>query len=170
MANPYQVPKGLQERYAQIVALTDPVCAQMLTEEYADLARKMAAALARKRPSPLEKGTIAVWACSLLSAVGRVNFLFDADQSPHVTAEALCAPFAVSPRTAATKAKAILDLLHIMPMDPMWTVPSRLGENPMVWMVQLSNGLIIDIRQAPYDLQAEAFRLGVIPYIPANRQ
>ncbi len=66
MANPYSVPKALQVRYEQITALTDRVSAELLNEEYADLARRMAATLARKRPSPLEKGTIAVWACSIL--------------------------------------------------------------------------------------------------------
>lgn len=66
MANPYSVPKTLQARYDEIVAMTDRVCKELLTDEYAELARKMAATLARKRPSPLEKGTIAVWACSIL--------------------------------------------------------------------------------------------------------
>jgi len=50
------VPSKMQEAYNEITALTDAVCQEHLDEEYAELARRMAAALARKRPSPLEKG------------------------------------------------------------------------------------------------------------------
>jgi len=47
--------------YDEITALTDSVCRQHLDEEYAQLARKMTAALARKRPSPLENNPFAWW-------------------------------------------------------------------------------------------------------------
>lgn len=99
-----------------------------------------------------------------------MNFLFDKDQTPHLTSAALCAPFKVSQSTASTKAKTILDLLKSMPMDPTWSLPSRLADNPLVWMAQLSNGLIIDLRYAPRKLQEEAYRAGLIPYIPADRE
>lgn len=170
MANPYSVPKALQTRYDEITALTDRVSAELLNEEYAELARRMAATLARKRPSPLATGTVAVWACGILYALGRVNFLFDKTQTPYLTPAELCAPFKVSQSTASSRAKTILDLLGSMQMDPTWTLPSLLGNNPMVWMVQLSNGLIIDVRHAPRELQEEAFNLGIIPYIPADKQ
>ena len=51
------------------------------------------------------------------------------------------------------------------PMDPKWTLPSRLADNPMAWLIQV-NGLIVDARQAPRDIQEEAFRRGLIPYLP----
>jgi hypothetical protein len=38
--------------------------------------------------------------------------------------------------------------------------------NPMVWMIQV-DGLLVDARQLPPLIQAQAFDLGVIPYIPA---
>lgn len=170
MVDLYKVPNTMLERYLEIIALIDPVCEPLLNEEYADLARKMTATLARKRPSPLEKGTTRVWACSILYTLGRVNFMFDKDESPYVSADALSEAFDVSPRTAATKSNIIIDLLNIQAMDPIWTLPSRLENNPMVWMVQLKNGLVIDIRSAPRDLQEEAFRLGIIPYVPADKE
>ena len=169
MPQSYTVPKAMQPRYEEIVALTDRVSAELLTAEYAELARDLAATLARKRPSPLEKGTVAVWACSIVYALGRVNFLFDRDQDLYLCADALCQPFNVASRTAAAKSNTILDLLKVTPMDPRWTLPSRLGDNPMAWMVQLANGLIIDVRQAPRALQVEAFQRGMIPYLPEER-
>jgi hypothetical protein len=43
-----------------------------------------------------------------------------------------------------------------------------MDENPMAWMIQV-NGLIVDARQTPREIQEEAFRRGPIPYIPADR-
>ncbi|XVN42545.1 MAG: hypothetical protein RCG15_08180 [Candidatus Rickettsia vulgarisii] len=39
-----------------------------------------------------------------------------------------------------------------------WTLPSRMIDHPMAWLIEV-NGFIIDIRQAPYDLQVEAFNV-----------
>jgi len=53
-------------------------------------------------------------------------------------------------------------------MSPEWTLPSRLAGNPLVWMLEV-NGLMIDIRQAPAELQQLAYEQGLIPFIPAGR-
>jgi hypothetical protein len=54
------------------------------------------------------------------------------------------------------------------PLSPEWTLPSRLGDNPMLWMVQV-DGLIVDIRLAPIELQRLAFEKGLIPFVPADQ-
>ena len=61
--------------------------------------------------------------------------------------------------------KQVRDLLGMYQMDPDWTLPSRIDKNPLIWMLQV-NGMIIDIRHAPREIQEEAFRKGLIPYIP----
>ncbi len=50
---------------------------QRLDAEYASLCRKLVAKLARKRPSPLERGDRRIWAAGAIYAVGANNFLFD---------------------------------------------------------------------------------------------
>ena len=50
------VPESMQSIYSEIIALIDGFCGQHLNEEYAGLCRQLAAALARKRPSPLLRG------------------------------------------------------------------------------------------------------------------
>jgi len=50
------VPKSVKPRFDTIVGLTGAVCRTHLTDEYAALARELAAAVARKRPSPLMRG------------------------------------------------------------------------------------------------------------------
>ncbi len=48
-----RVPKQMQPKFEEIVSLTDIFCQEHLNDEYAQLGRKLAAALSRKRPSPL---------------------------------------------------------------------------------------------------------------------
>jgi hypothetical protein len=53
--------------------------------------------------------------------------------------------------------------------DPSWTLPSKVAQNPMIWMISV-NGLIIDARNAPPEIQLEAFRRGLIPYLPSQTE
>ncbi len=58
-----------------------------------------------------------------------------------------------------------MKLLNSGQADPHWTLPSRMGDNPLAWLIQV-NVLIVDARRAPRDIQEEAFRRGLIPYLP----
>lgn len=71
----------------------------------------------------------------------------------------------VSQSTASAKAKQIRDMLNIGLMDPNWTRPSQMDGNPMAWMIMV-NGLIVDVRSMPREIQEEAYRKGLIPYLP----
>jgi hypothetical protein len=84
-----KVPKAMRLIVDEIVAVSDAVCLQLLDQEYADLARRAVAKLARKRPSPLRSGTRKVWAAGVVYALGQANFLFDPQTRPYATAEAL---------------------------------------------------------------------------------
>ena len=157
----------MQPRVDAIVALTDDVCRAHLTEEYATLSRELAATLARKRPSPLLQGRVNTWACAVTYVIGTVNFLFDPAQVPHLRGSDLCALFGVSQSAGSAKAREIMRLLRIVQFDPQWCLPSRLAENPLVWMIQI-NGVVVDVRTMPKALQEEAHRLGVIPFVPSE--
>ena len=159
------VPKALQATFASVVERTDAFCLEHLNDEYAQLCREMAAALCRKRPSPLAQGKPATWACAILYALGQVNFLFDRSQTPYLSAGDLSKLCGISMSTASAKAKLIRDALHIDLMDPRWTLPSLLANNPLAWMITV-DGLLVDARHAPRAIQEEALRLGLIPYLP----
>jgi Domain of unknown function (DUF6398) len=153
----------MRPAYDAIVALLNPFCAQHLNDEYATLYRELAAVLARKRPSPLARSKPETWACGIVYALGAVNFLFDKSQTPHMRADELCAAFGVSQSSGANKAKLIRDMFGMFQFDPRWCLPSVVGENPLVWMLEV-NGLIMDVRRAPREVQAVAFEKGLIPY------
>lgn len=162
-----QVPKDMQARFDEVTQLTDAFSQEYLNDEYASLCRQLTAALCRKRPSPLSQGKTATWACGIVHALGMVNFLFDASQTPHIPSSQIASSFGLSPSTMQAKSKQIRDLLGMYQMDPAWTLPSMVDKNPLIWMLEV-NGLIIDVRHAPRAIQEEAFRKGLIPYIPVE--
>jgi hypothetical protein len=151
-----------------IVEMTDAFCEAYLNGEYADLCRKLAAVLARKRPSPLTRGKWETWACGIVRTVGWVNFLDDPTQTPHMTLTFIDKAFGVAESTGQGKSKTIRNLLKIRQFDPKWTLPSKMDDNPMIWMVEV-NGFLMDLRQASRELQEVAYEKGIIPYIPADR-
>lgn len=163
------VPKNLQARYQEVVKLSDDFAAQHLNDEYAQVIRYAVAALCRKRPSPVEKGKAATWACGATHAIGMVNFLFDKSQVPHISASDLYKGFGVGESTGQGKSKLIRDLLKMSQLDPHWTLPNRLESNPMVWMISV-NGMLMDVRNAPMEVQEIALSKGLIPYIPGQQE
>ncbi|MGH2945234.1 MAG: DUF6398 domain-containing protein [Solirubrobacteraceae bacterium] len=66
-----RVPKALRPKFEEICAFTDRFCAERLDAEYAELCRKLVGRLARKRPSPLERGDPRIWAAGTGRRRGR---------------------------------------------------------------------------------------------------
>ena len=164
-----KVPKQMQQAFDVIVAHTDGFCNAHLNEEYAQLARQTAAALSRKRPSPLTRGRSDVWACGIVYAVGSVNFLFDRSEEPYLSSADLCKEFGVGQSTAAGKSKTVRDLLGMKWLDPDWCLPSQLDRNPMVWMVMIDD-IVVDSRYLNRDVQEVLVAAGIIPHIPGGRE
>src|SRR5262245_27411232 len=161
------IPAAARPAHDAIVALTDAFCREHLNAEYEALCRKLAAALARKRPSPLARGKPEVWACAVVRVIGWVNFLDDSSQTPHLKLTAIDQAFGVAESTGQGKAKAIRDLLKIRQFDFHWMLRRRIEESPMPWLIQV-NGLMRDARHLPREVQEEAYRKGLIPYPPAE--
>ena len=159
------VPKDMQARFEEITQFTDAFCQTYLNGEYRQLCRELTATLCRKRPSPLMRGKASTWACGIIHALGMVNFLFDSSQTLHIAASQIWEYFELSSSTMQAKSKQIRDLLGMYPMDPDWSTPSMVDKNPLIWMLSV-NGLIIDVRHAPREIQEAAFRQGFIPSIP----
>lgn len=162
------VPETMQARFAEITALTDALCREKLNDEYAQVCREMTATLARKRPSPLTTGPAKSWACGIAYTVGSVNFLFDKSQTPHLRPDELCAWFGLAKSTGGSRSSKIKQILDIGLMDAQWTLPSHMESNPMAWMVSV-NGFIVDARSLARPLQEEAYRKGLIPYLPGEK-
>ncbi len=162
------VPQSMRPLYEEIIGRTDAFCHERVDDEIAMLCRKLAAALARKRPSPLARGKPEVWACAIAYAIAQINFLFDRSQKLHTTPSELCAFFGAAQTTASNKAKQIRDLFKMQYFDVEWSRPSTIDHNPTAWMVMV-NGFIVDARTLPRELQEEAYQKGLIPYLPQEQ-
>jgi len=163
-----EVPKTYASRFTDLVKLTDAFCDAHLNAEYKNLCREMAVAVCQKG-SPVLKGKAEGWAAGIVYALGRVNFLDDPSQTPHMKSKDIAKGFSVSIATMQAKAKVIREGLDLMPFHPDWSLPSKMDDNPMVWMLEV-NGFLMDIRMAPREAQVAAYEKGLIPYIPADRQ
>ena len=161
-----RVPRALRLVADEIVAITDAACRAVLDEEYADLARRAVAKLARKRPSPLTAGRRATWAAGVVYALGQANFVFDPASEPCVTADELSEVFGVAKSTMGSKARQVRDLLRISPFSPEFQRADVAAQNPLMWIIEV-NGLAVDARHVPVGIQVEAFERGFIPYVPA---
>ena len=161
------VPNAYAARCTELVGLTDAFCDAHLDSEYRELCREMAVAICQEG-SPVLKARSTSWAAGIVCAVGWVNFLTDPDQTPHMTSAQLAEGLGVSVATMQAKARLIRKMLDLIQFDPDWCLPSKLDDNPLVWMLEV-NGFLIDIRMVPREAQVVAYEKGLIPYVPADR-
>ena len=151
-----RIPAAMRPAATQIIELTDKVCADLLDEEYAGLARQVVAKLARKRPSPLLAGRAATWAGGVVWALGQVNFLFDRSTAPYVAQDDLATAFGLSKSTLGQKGKQIRDMLKMTWGTPEFLRADTIDANPMIWFTEV-NGLPFDARELPVEIQVEAY-------------
>jgi len=152
----------------EIIELTDAFCRNYLNEEYRRLCEEMAGML-YALDVPIEKGKAVSWASGIVHALGWVNCLYDPTMSPHITSREISDEFGVSQGTMTAKSKMVRNGLQLVPLDPDWCISVEPEDNPMVWIVDIG-GLMMDIRHAPRQMQEQAYQLGLIPFIPADKQ
>ena len=162
-----KVPAAVRPVFDEITQITRAFCTQHLDAGYAWLCDKLAAKLARKRPSPLLRGDRRIWAAGIVYAIGRVNFLADPDQQPHLRTDKLAGLLGVKQPTMANKGCLIMDTLRIGLLDSEYCRGELLDRNPLVWMLEV-DGLIADARWLPEAVQVQAWQRRLIPYVPAQ--
>lgn len=163
------VPKGMLPTYEAVTGLTDAFCAEHLNTEYRDLARRMAAALCRKRNSPLTSGQPRTWASAIIHVLGQLNFLSDPSFEPVMTMSQVAAGFGVGESTVFAKAKVISAALGTHRMDPQWTLRSLVDFEP----VDLDGAGQRVTRRSAHDAQggpAGCLRQGNDPLHPGRQE
>ena len=63
--------------------------------------------------------------------------------------------FGVGESAGQGKSMLIRKMLKVRPMDPAWSLRSRMDQNPMAWMIQV-NGFLVDARFLKREIQEEA--------------
>ena len=69
LSNGPPIPAKVRPTYDAIVALTDAFCRGHLNDEYAELCRRLAGVLSRKRPTPITRGRVESWACGIVRTI-----------------------------------------------------------------------------------------------------
>ncbi len=160
------IPKDLQDRYDQIAAWLKEFSEEYLSEEYYELFLQVLTKLCRKRPTPIVKGRAVTWAAGIAYAAGSVNFIFDRSNKFYMSAQDLADAFGISKSTASNKGAEIRKLLKMSCWNSEWVLPSKMEDNPLIWMVSV-NGLAVDARWLPLPEQIICYQKGLIPYVPA---
>ena len=164
-----KIPVQMQPIYEEIAGMIEEYCAKYMNEEYRALCLRMLEKLCRKRPSPLLKGRRNTWAAGIVYAIAANNFIFDKSMPIHLTADELSRPFGIAPSTAGNKAAEIRKLVRMSLWDTEWLLKELIEDNPAIWMLSI-DGFVVDARDLPLEIQQEAARRGLIPYVPAPRQ
>ena len=162
-----KMPKDLRPQGMAIIEITDAFCLEHLDDHYAQLCRVAVGKLARKRPSPLLRGDLRIWASGIIYALGSNNFLFDPTQSPHLGAEQLSTLLEVKKTTMANKGRMVRDLLNITMFNTDFLVQGGPGTNPLIWYIE-ANGLLLDARRLSVETQEILVQKGLIPYAPGK--
>jgi hypothetical protein len=82
---------------------------------------------------------------------------------PHMRAAELSKLLGVPQATMCNKANQIRKLLELRsPLDPEFSRQDLVEDHPTAWLVQV-DGLIVDARTLPDELQQQARQLGLIP-------
>ena len=130
---PKPTPKdATAEALTAIVALIDIFCREHLSDEYADLCRRLAEKLARKRPSPLASGQSNNWACGIVRVIALFNYLGDKKLPRPLHVNTIDGAFGVRQATGQRVSASIRKLLKLGELNTDWVLPDRENQNPMV--------------------------------------
>ena len=163
------IPESMRAKYNELAPLIIAFCDEKLNDDYKELCLRLLEKLCRKRPSPLLKGRINTWAAGIVYAIGANNFIFDKSQKIHLTADEIASAFGISASTAGNKANELRKMFNIDFFHSEWLLPEHIEDNPAIWMVKV-NGFIVDVRDMPVEVQRQAFDLGIIPYVPDDKE
>jgi hypothetical protein len=124
--------------------MTDKFADSYLDEEYKMLCRKLIDKMSRKRQVPFLSGRLEIWAAAVVYALGQINFLFDKNFEPYVSATDLCNYFGTSQSTTSQKAKKIRDMFKMRYFDEEFSTEKMQKANPLNEFVMI-DGLIVPV-------------------------
>ena len=137
--------------------MTNQFCEEYLNSEYKDLCARLICKLARKRNVPFLSGRRDIWSAAVIYALGQINFLFDVNLHPHMSAAELCQRMGTNPSTTSQKAKLIRDLLKLRYFDSEFSTRAVLARNPYMQLTPTFLPCYIkdypQVRRAQKDLQ-----------------
>ncbi len=128
----------IKERLNEINRLASEFCDNYLDAEYKRLCEKLIRKMSRKHNVPFLRGRLDVWAASIIHALGQINFLFDRNTKPYVSASFIADYFNTSMSTTGQKAKRIRDMFKLRYFDGEFSTSYIKEQDPFSDMVSLN--------------------------------
>jgi hypothetical protein len=147
------IPSFMEKRYEELIAEFDAACAAHLTPEFLVPGQAMIRALCVSSLAPL-KGRASHWIAAVVWALETLNYA----EPPHAEEE-IGGWFRTAAKSVVSRGNTILSVLQAQPHDPRWSFSTQ--ANPWACLVKV-NGVLIDLRRLPPEVQQAAVAQGVI--------
>lgn len=142
----------IKQKENEILGLVVDFCKQKLNDEYYNLCEKLVKKLGRKRQPPFLTGKIEIWSAAIVHTIGSINFLFDKDSQPYVSASEIHDFFGTKSGTVSAKSSAIKKMLNMGYFDNEFSTQRMTDSNPLNNMVFV-DGFIVPLSSLPQDVQ-----------------
>lgn len=121
----------IKAREDEIVKMIVSFCNNKINAEYALLCEKKVRKLERKRPNPLERGRLEIWATAVVYTIATMNFLSDKSFEPYLPTSGIFDNFGTSPSTVSQKAGQINTILKLRSYwNPDFSTAQMAANNP----------------------------------------
>lgn len=143
----------LKLKEQELIQSVSSFCKEKLNDEYEQLCIKMIQKLGRKRSCPFERGSLDIWAASVVYTIGNMNFLFDRSFEPYIQSSEIHDYFGTKSSTVSAKSKLIRDLLKLVPyFDKNFSTSRMNDKNPFNNFVEV-DGFLFSIESLPEEYQ-----------------
>ena len=132
----------IKEKTNRLIGMTAEYCDKSLDEEYKQLSEKLILKMSRKRNVPFMSGKEEIWAAGTVYALGQINFLFDQNSEPYVSADNICDYFNTKKSTTSQKAKKIRDMFNMAYWDEEFSTKYMKQNNPFDGLARMLLGNI----------------------------
>lgn len=156
------VPQKSLYRFEELYDMLDQFGEKVSGMEFAFACMDLMVSLCVQYPDEICRGNAKGWAAGIVHALGIVNFLNDKSLETHVPVSDMYGFFGASNSTMLSRSKFIRDEFGMFPMDPLWSMPSVMLENPLLWTVEI-DGIMVDLSQKSEEEQKKAVAKGLIP-------
>ncbi len=157
-----KVPQKAINRFEELYDMLNQFGKKCSGMEFAFVCLDLMVSLCIQFPDEICRGNAKGWAAGIVHALGIVNFLNDKSLETYVPVSDMYGFFGASNSTMLSRSKFIRDEFDMFPMDPLWSMPSVMLENPLLWTVEI-NGILVDLSQKSEEEQRKAVAQGLIP-------
>lgn len=133
-------------------------------EPVADLAARLCRRLEHGEDFSLDRGRPEIWAAAIIYVIAQHNYIFDSDNTDHMTPQVLCRDLGTKQSTVYQKALSIRHACDILFLDPDYTLPEILDTFSVY---ETDNGIVLPKSIVDEMMEKDPFSLkGADDYTP----